>query len=177
MLWDCEDRLKTVLFKFAEFEGCAPAANSCSQGCLNRSLPSRRLETGSEAECQGSALLITTTWPLTTLICQRETGPSGRWRKLRGGRKKKKGEGGRGKSETSGRERKNNETRSWMKICPRIKRRSPVPDGSLKSQNYESLKLKKLQRYKSQICCFYIYNPPPLHNWSRQEGVLRERAS
>lgn len=139
MLWDCEDRLKTVLFKFAEFEGWAPAANSCSQGCPNRSLPSRRLETGSEAECQGSALLITTTWPLTTLICQRETGPSGRWRKWRGGKRKKR-EGGRGKSEMSVRERKKNETRSWMKICPRIKRRSPV--GSLKSQNYESLKQK-----------------------------------
>ena len=88
-------------------------------------------------------------------------------------KKKKKREGwGLERNEWPG--RKNNETRSWMKICPRIKRRSPVPDSSLKSQNYESLKQKNSRRYKSQIYCSYSYNPPLLQNWSRQEGVLRE---
>ena len=89
-------------------------------------------------------------------------------------KKKKKGGGGGGLERNEWPGRKNNETRSWMKICPRIKRRSPVPDSSLKSQNYESLKQKNSRRYKSQIYCSYSYNPPLLRNWSRQEGVLRE---
>lgn len=133
---------KDCFISAEERRGRASRLTAVFRAGWTKALFSRRLETGSGAKFWGSTPLITTTWPLTTLICQRHTAFL---------RSRRRGVYWNGKGKQVGekwgqvygkKERNNNGTGSWIKVC--------VTDQRGQHGSWHFLKITELQLFKTQ---------------------------